>query len=312
VSGDVKFQFSGHETFALRYGWLKKVVDALTSKTRPSESTIFSSEEAIAYFGVGKNMVSSMRHWALSCEIIEHVEKNIFNISELGDFLFSDCKGVDPYLENSASLWLLHWKLISRLARSTTWHFAFHQFSRNLFDRQILASEIRALCHENGQTKVADKTFQRDVECFLNTYVMRRGKNDYFGEETLECPLAELFLISETAQKGVFEFQIGPKPSLPDAVFNYALLEFAQRSGTGATLSLEHVTYDPGSPGRGFRLDENSVADRLLGIEKSSKGAFVWSETAGLRQVHVKLPDLSPLELIKPAYAGSQLKAVAA
>ena len=312
MSDEVRLQFSGHETFPLRYGWLKKVVDAISCKKSPQGDSIFASDEAISLFGVGRNMVSSMRHWAISGDVIRFKKEKGFYVSDIGNFLFSDSSGVDPYLENPASLWLLHWKLISRLDRSTTWHFAFHQFSRNLFDRQLLASEIGALCRENGQTKVADKTFQRDVECFLNTYVMRRGKNDRFGEETLECPLAELFLISETAQKGVFEFQIGPKPSLPDAVFNYALLEFAQHSGTGATLSLEHVTYDPGSPGRGFRLDENSVTDRLLGIEKSSKGAFVWSETAGLRQVHVKQTDLSPLELLKPAYAEAQRKAVAA
>ena len=58
-------QLSGHETFPLRYGWLKKAFDAVQdSKDTEDNRTVFSGADAIARFGVGKNMVASMRHWA--------------------------------------------------------------------------------------------------------------------------------------------------------------------------------------------------------------------------------------------------------
>jgi len=61
------------ETFTLRYGWLKKVVDAIqaveSSATIDSSNNIHDSR-IIADFGVGKNMVQSMRHWALSTGIL--------------------------------------------------------------------------------------------------------------------------------------------------------------------------------------------------------------------------------------------------
>ncbi|HFS7574768.1 TPA: DUF4007 family protein, partial [Enterobacter hormaechei] len=50
--------------------WLKKVVDQSTTDGLLPKS-VFTNKDAIATFGVGKNMVSSIRHWALACGIIE-------------------------------------------------------------------------------------------------------------------------------------------------------------------------------------------------------------------------------------------------
>ena len=65
-------QLSGHETFPLRYGWLKKAFDAVReTEDEDDNRDVFSGPDAIARFGVGKNMVSSMRHWAAAAGIVE-------------------------------------------------------------------------------------------------------------------------------------------------------------------------------------------------------------------------------------------------
>ena len=48
-------QLSGHETFPLRYGWLKKAFDEVR-KTEDAENNraVFLAADAIARFGVGK------------------------------------------------------------------------------------------------------------------------------------------------------------------------------------------------------------------------------------------------------------------
>jgi len=51
--------------------WLKKAFDQATDGERVSKAT-FTDEKAIASFGVGKNMVSSIRHWALACNVLRH------------------------------------------------------------------------------------------------------------------------------------------------------------------------------------------------------------------------------------------------
>ena len=69
---DYSPQLSGHETFPLRYGWLKKSFDAVQdTKDEVDNRSVFSGPDAIARFGVGKNMVASMRHWADVSGIIE-------------------------------------------------------------------------------------------------------------------------------------------------------------------------------------------------------------------------------------------------
>src|SRR5690606_38019485 len=68
---DYKPQFSGHETFPLRYGWLKKCYDRVAeTEPEPDNKSLCWGDDAIARFGVGKNMVSSMRHWATVAGII--------------------------------------------------------------------------------------------------------------------------------------------------------------------------------------------------------------------------------------------------
>lgn len=302
VSQDQKLHFSGHETFALRYGWLKKVVDALEAESGASR-TIFSANDAMAHFGVGKNMVSSMRHWAVATNVVQFNKEHGHYLTDFGRILFADGAGMDPYVENPDTLWLLHWQLTTQLSQCTTWHFAFHQFSKNLFDRDALVSELKAFCLFRGQDNVATKSIRRDVDCFLNTYVMKRGKGTRLGEDTLECPLTELHLLAETPQRGVYEFRVGPKLGLSDELFHFALREFAERAGSGATLGLEQITYDAGSPGRAFKLDENAVADRLTEIEAASDGVFVWTETAGLRQVQLRQPEVTAGDLLARVYS---------
>ena len=69
--------FSGHQTFTLRYGWLKKVFDRVAeTEDEPDNRNVCWDDGAIARFGVGKNMVASMRHWAKASGIIEEPTRN--------------------------------------------------------------------------------------------------------------------------------------------------------------------------------------------------------------------------------------------
>src|SRR3972149_1998131 len=103
-------RFAGHETFTLRYGWLKKAVDAVNE-----DPLTFTRDDALVRLGVGKNMVRSIRHWGLATGILEEDSQannrgRSIRPSPLGKLLFSR-RGLDPYLEDPATLWLLHWQL---------------------------------------------------------------------------------------------------------------------------------------------------------------------------------------------------------
>ena len=72
--------FSGHETFPLRQMWLKKVIEQAVGNVVPK--TAFADENAIAEFGVGKNMVASMRHWALACNVMTEGAPEVLALTE--------------------------------------------------------------------------------------------------------------------------------------------------------------------------------------------------------------------------------------
>tara|TARA_R110002020_G_scaffold50821_5_gene143887 strand:- start:14267 stop:15226 length:960 start_codon:yes stop_codon:yes gene_type:complete len=285
VDPSYKPQFSGHETFPLKYGWLKKAFDALTRDPSKSGRLIFSEDEAISLFGVGKNMVTSIRYWATSSGIISDGSKGEeIKVTRLGRRLFGE-HGHDPYMEDPATSWIVHWHLCGRPGR-TTWFWAFSHLPTLSFDRDTLVQGLLGLASDRGWPRVAPTTVKRDVECFLRTYSSRwRSAASLSHEEELESPLVELGLIKPVGKKDGFRMVRGPKTTLGDGVFAFALLDFWGQYSRANTLSLEAIAHEPGSPGRVFLLDEDDLVERLSGIEDITDGALTWSKTAGLKQV---------------------------
>jgi len=283
---DYRPLFSGHETFPLRYGWLKKGYDAIEeSGSDNGNKAIFLNDGAIAKFGVGKNMVGSIRHWATSCGVIRGAPgSDRLEVTSLGRLLLGT-EGIDPYLEHPGSLWLMHWNLCSGenpRGLKTTWFWAFNHFTGVMFRREDLVDGLMRFAEARGWPRASRTTVQRDVECFVRTYESRPAGHRGTAEDSLESALSELGLIR--GLRGQFQFVRGPKRSLPNEVFVVALNSFWNSLGAAGTLSFEAIAHEPGSPGRVFLLDEGDLADRLLTMDEVTAGVLRWSETAGLKQ----------------------------
>ena len=279
-----KPQFSGHETFPLRYGWLKKAFDRVGKTEDESKNRAACwDDDAIARFGVGKNMVASMRHWAKAARVIEETGTDTVRTTELGRLLFGPT-GLDPYMEHPATLWLIHWQLAAR-EEKTTWFWAFSHYPAITFERDGLIKKLDRLVKDRNWPQVANTTIKNDIACFIRTYVARQPSGKTGHDDALESPLTELGLIKAVGKKEGFRFVRGPKTTLDNGVFTYALIDFWSRYSKAATLSFEAIAHAPGGPGRVFLFDENDVADRLASLDEVTNDALRWSETAGLKQV---------------------------
>lgn len=288
-------QFAGHETFPLRYGWLKKAYDGtVLSDYSKDNRAVFTDDDAIARFGVGKNMVMSMRHWATSVGIIEDDHKTgIIKPTALGELLFGSEKreGLDPYLENPASLWLIHWQLCST-PKKTTWHYVFNHFPSDHFERAQLIDGLERLAKDRNWGRISPSTIKRDVECLVRTYVAKPITTNSSPEDTIECPLSELGLIKPIGKRDGFRLVRGSKPTLGNGVFLYALVSSWRQSRyqTVNQLPFDFIAHAPDSPGRVFLMDENELADRLMDIDSYTNGILSWSETSGIKTI-VKNPN---------------------
>ena len=278
--------FSGHETFPFRYTWLKKGVDAVRENP-----TIFADDSATIALGVGKNMVRSVHHWCQASRLIEGDaiglnRRKRFVPTDLGDSIFAD-DGFDPYLEDAATLWLIHWQLATNASRATTWFWAFSIFGQNEFGRDTFISELINWAERNTLNRISENSIKRDVDCFFRTYVPSRLTKTTMIEDTFDCPLVELNLISDSLDENTYRFHRGPKPSLPIEIFTAALSEFWDtRFSENSALTYANIAYAENSPGQTFRLDEDTLAEYLDRLENLTEGALRYDETAGMKQVY--------------------------
>jgi hypothetical protein len=293
--------FSGHETFPLRQMWLKKAFDQTADGAVPKSA--FTAESAIAEFGVGKNMVAAIRHWALACDVLRDASPTSYSISPIAKTIFRD-GGLDPYSENPSTAWYVHWWLAGKGHRATTWYWLFNHVTASSFSRDELEAPLADFARKlDPKRKLSPSTLSRDLDTCLRGYAPRLDGST--PEDFAEPMLGELGLISEE-HKGHFAFRRGPKVTLDNGIFAFALLDFWESSAPElSSLVFEAIAYGEGSPGRVFKLDEDSVAERLLALEEFTNGALSWTDTAGLRQVHKKqkITDEFKTRMIAKAYA---------
>lgn len=276
-SEKLKPVFSGHETFPLRYGWLKKSYDAVYQAKNNGFSTkeIFYDPQSIAIFGVGKNMVSSIRHWSIYLGIIQDYE-----LTQTANILLAN-DGLDPWMEHPTTLWLFHWHL-ARQSCLVTYYWFFNYYNGSTFDRKLLNDEINNLCETRGWKKPSSTTLKRDIECFIRMYISKSIHND---EESIESPLSELNLIKIINKNGQFIPNRGNKVNLSINMFLLALVHFWEDYFSfSSSLSFEALMYDPESPGRIFLLDENTLLEKIYQVSEAYSDIVNWSETAGLKQ----------------------------
>ncbi|EII2378423.1 DUF4007 family protein [Vibrio cholerae] len=292
--------FSGHETFPLRQTWLKKVVKISTNGL--IEKKKFSDPQQLAELGVGKNMLASMKYWALACGVIEEYDNAHFKLTEFAEKVFSD-DGFDPFSESVTTTWLLHWILASSGYKATSIYYVFNRLNTNKFRKNDVKEELENLISSKGK-RVSLSSLSKDLDILFRSYSLKLGGSGRYQEDFAEPVFSELGLINQD-ENGVFSFNRGPKESLNNHLFVYALLSFwdALKSHSN-TLSLDMITYAEGSPGRVFKLDENSVAERLLSIAELTQGKLIWSDSAGIKQILRTDTDFDKLKmtLLEKAY----------
>tara|TARA_B100001123_G_C14615897_1_gene751765 strand:- start:149 stop:562 length:414 start_codon:yes stop_codon:yes gene_type:complete len=133
----------------------------------------------------------------------------------------------------------------------------------------------------------------------MRTYTFSQKKGE-ITEDSIECPLSELGLINSTYTKGEFEIQRGPKLTLSDQIFEFALNDYCSKQ-KNQIITFEKLMYDYSSPGKVFQLDEKSMEGYLDRLERDSKNFIFNKGPGGLKQI-TKVNKISENQLLKNCY----------
>ncbi len=290
-----------HETFTPRYGWLKKGYDRCLANPH-----VFNDDNAIEQLGVGKNMVRSIRFWCVLFRLLEDSgQKGSLKPSHFGEKLLDTQAGWDPYLEDPASLWLLHWQVFRPPFLAVSWNIAFSYLTLANFTGRELAEAIHAKAKRiEGMRMIARNSFEKDASCMVRMYVYGASE-----KADIRCPFNELGLIvpaAESQDSDRYRFSSGPKTSLPDLVFLAAVLDYAAQWYPGQnSLPLAQITFNPNAPGMAFRLSESDCGQRLSRVCRQSED-IEFTENNGIRQVQFKgAPDRLSCDCLDRYYRGA-------
>ena len=305
------YRISGHESFPCRYAWLPKAVRGLQEDPK-----LFGDEEgAMVELGVGKNMVRSIRFWSQVMGMAEaETKRQSLSVTALGRTLLAE-KGLDPFLEDIRTLWLLHWNLATNIESPLlAWDFLLNRWQEPELVPSVALKALQkeAEKYENRLSKV---TLQQHFNTFLHTYYPTRGRKGEVQEDNLDCPLVGLELIIKIgereldrrsgAHETIYGFNREEKPDISPELFVYCLNDFWQkRHWVESTLTLQEIAHSHGSPGQIFKLPEEDVRTRVEALARQTNGFLEYMESANLQQVE-KTRNRNSMDLLKEIYSGA-------
>lgn len=277
-----KMAFGRHETFALRYGWLSKGFQAMVEK-----KSIFESDDATVKLGVGKNMVTAIKYWLRACRMIDPVENTP---TQLGEEVLS-VDGFDPYLEDEATIWLLHWLLATNAELATSWYWFFNRFHKSEFTGQELGTALVDFVNDKvvNKKKPALATLSNDAALIPRMYTQSTGNTRTPLEEALDSPFSLLKLVTQSAGGRSYQSRPMARPDLPLGVLGFAVCEMFEMKKT-TVIPVEDFMYSKDNyPAIGsvFRLTESDLVAKLEKLVNYMPGVFDIRDTAGQHQLYL-------------------------
>lgn len=287
-----KLIFQGHNTFLCRHGWLKKGYDFIAAGGG------FNDADAVVKLGVGKNMVDAVRYWLRA-----------FGLTNESDELLAIAhqmlgrEGFDPYLEDNATLWYLHYLLV-KTGRASLYHFVFNELRKEgfSFSRPQLEQFISRRNQELGKTALNTTTLDADLTVFIRSYSLsgEKGKGDI--EEESNGLLQDLGLLTITKNDGLrYHIENLERREIPWQVVLRIILENEQ---FGETISFNDLEVAPDSPGLLFAMNEKGLFYKIEEMREHFPTAIIYSSTAGNRVLTIK-KELINLDEVMQQYYGN-------
>ncbi len=266
----IKTSFSGHDKFDCKIDWITKGLEAYREDNRIFiQSNI---ETTIAQLGLGSNMVKSLNHWLKVFALIDGEKLTV-----LGQTILDN----DPYLENSDTLWILHWNLVKHREKATLYNLFFNKIYPHKFSKEEIVDYITAWLNEN-KTNLSPTTLNADVDVLIRMY------NNHHGENHSMSLLSELNIVTKLSQSN-YSLNINAVTPISDELFLYILCDYIeiQYSSSATSISIDDIQRGRLSIQKSLCMSEHTLYSKIDKLSKLTNNRFTYSETAGIRQIYV-------------------------
>lgn len=288
-----KVKLKGNESFNFREGWLRKGIRCVCELPN-----LFSRNDVMERLGVGSKMVKSIKYWLLATGLcVERIEKSTHKL-----FLSDDFGRVvdqyDKYFDDIATLYLLHYKIVSNADNCMVWNLFFNEYLGKDFSKEDMIATCKELLNrkmEEGAT-YSEKLLEDDCASVLKMYLSAASADD--PEESLGCPLCELGLLGRSQEKKNAFVKTSPSKGMLDKlVFLYVLL--CNLPDGKNSVSITDLITAPNNVGRVFNLDRTIINEYLDQLRAA--GYVTINRTAGLDMVYIQ-NEMKPSEVLHIYY----------
>lgn len=278
----MRYSFSGHETFYCKSLWLKKGYDFL------KEGNSFNDGDAVVKLGVGKNMVSSIRFWLKAFGLTENDQP-----TKLANLLFDTEYGCDSFLEDTNTLWLLHYSIVhTSIASLYNLLFTDYQREKKEFDRISLDTYIKRKCNVPEQKNVYNaNTVNKDMGVLLKNYI---APENLASMEDFAALLINLNLLRRVG-KETYAFNETPASAVAPEIILYAILDTKEDD----TMSFDKIQ----ELALTFGMTVPTFVNIVRELEKSYKDVFHYTENSGIRNIQFMDSSLDKYKTLANYYA---------
>lgn len=266
-------KLKGHETFAIREGWLNKGMTEIEK-----DNKVFTKNLGADALGVGSNMAKSIRYWLKAGEFTEEKGKSNVRLSPIGKIVLEH----DRYFEDLFVYEIFHINLVWNMERATTWYLVFNQINAEEFTKEELYVLLENRLYSMGVEQFSSRSLLDDVSVLINMYTREKTEN-YDPEDKKNSPFAKLGLIKYNGKKYVKS--IPDRDVLHYLAVLYALKRYMEYKGSDSA-KIDELMNAPLSPGKVLNLKRIKINEYLDKLEEY--GYITVNRTAGLDMVYMK------------------------
>lgn len=233
-------------------------------------------------------MVASIYFWMKAFSLIDGEGK----LTSLAHYIFSS-EGKDPFLEDEATLWLLHYHLVNQ-GFSSIYDLIFNYLRREKieFTKENFLLFVQRKANEIGFTQFNKKTAGTDFDVLTKMYI-RTTDQVKDKEDTFSGLLADLNLIQEEKkQTSLYSIPNESRNNLPEEIILYTILD---KQDFQNSVSLNMLFQDRNQAGSVFGITKNALMEKLESLAnnpKYKKYGVTLSDHAGIKELQfVSKPD---------------------